>query len=238
MAFRIEFGVVGHEAAGGHGLVEHGVTSVGDFDRSARGEFRADVAESAGGFGQSAECVDLRDGAGGVLQRVEFDQHGSAELRENFRLEGAGALFAAEDAAFHVFQFRRDEAFRVGGGLFAGVIGGDGGEVRLGDFEVVAEDRVVADFERLDAGAGDFAVLQFGDPLASFGSGAAEFVEVGIVAFADHAAVAGGRRGFVNEGGGEEFDQRIEGADLRGEGEEGRGFVGGEGGSEGGKEGE
>ena len=236
--FGVERGVVGNEASGGHCLVKDGMASVGDPDRSSGGEFRADVAKGAGGFGQSAEGVDLRDGAGGVLQGFEFGQDGGAELRKDFRFEGARAFFAAEDAAFHVFQFRRDEAFRVGRSLFAGVIGGDGGEVRLGDFEVVAEDRVVADFERLDAGAGDFAVLQFSDPLTSFGAGATEFVEVGVVAFADHATVARGRRGFVDEGGGEEFDQWIEGAEVRGEGEEGRRVVFGQGRAERGKEGE
>ena len=122
--------------------------------------------------------------------------------------------------------------------MFAGVVVGDGGEVGFGDFEVVAEDGVVADFERLDAGACDFAVLQFGDPAASFGAGAAEFVEVGVVSLADHAAVAEGRRGFVDDGGFEESDERVEGAEVGGEGEERGGVVFGEGGAEGRQEGE
>jgi len=234
----VERGVVGHEAPGGHRLVEDGVASVGDFDCAGGGEYRPDVAEGAGGFGQSGEGVDLGDGAGGLLERCQLGEDGGAELSEDFRLEGAGAFFAAEDATFHFFQLGGDEALRVGGGLFAGVVVGDGGEVGFGHFEVVTEDGVVADFEGLDAGAGDFAILQFGDPAASFGPGTAEFVEIRVVACADHAAVSGGGRRLVDHGGFEEGNQRVEGAEVGGEGEERGIVVFSEGGAKGRKEGE
>ena len=233
----VEHGVVGNEAPGGHGLVEHRVASVGDVDGAAGGEFRPDVAEGAGGFGQAGEGVDLGDTAGGMLEGGQFGENGGAKLAEDFGFEGAGAFVAAEDTAFHFLQFGGDKALRVGRGLLSRVVTGDRSEVGFGHFEVVAENGIVANLEGLDAGAFDFAVLQFGDPAASFGAGTAEFVEVRVVSRADHAAFPDGRRRFVDDGGFEKGDERVEGAEVGGEGEERGGVVFGEGGAERGEKG-
>ena len=122
--------------------------------------------------------------------------------------------------------------------MFARVVAGDGGEVGFGDFEVVAEDGVVADFEGLDAGAGDFAVLQVGDPAAAFGPGAAELIEIRVMPLADHASFACGGRRIVDHGGFKEVDQWIEGEEAGCEAEKRGVVVFGEGGAEGREEGE
>ncbi len=63
-----------------------------------------------------------------------------------------------------LLQVRRDIAFAVGGGLLAHVVVRHVAEIGLRDLDVVAEDGVVADFERVDAGAFALACLEVRDP--------------------------------------------------------------------------
>ena len=118
--------------------------------------------------------------------------------------EAFGAFVGSEDAILHLFEFRGDVAFAVGGGLFAGVVVRDFCEVGFGDFDEVAEDRVEFDFETGDAGAFDFAGLEVGDPLFAVGAGAAEDIEFRVPAVAEHAAFFGGGWRFVDDGAGDE----------------------------------
>ena len=101
-----------------------------------------------------------------------------------------------------------DDAFAVGDGLLAEVVVGDEVEIGLRDFDEVAEDLVVADFEVFDAGPFTFLCLVCGDPVLSFGGGAAEGVELFVVAVSEHAAVLDGDGGLVDDGA---FDEVGEG---------------------------
>src|SRR5262249_20581408 len=78
----------------------------------------------------------------------------------------------------------------VGGAVAFGA--GEGGG---GDFQVVTEDLVVADFERLDAGPLPLRPFETGDPVAGFAGPLAVAVELGGVAGAEGGAFAdqGGR---------------------------------------------
>jgi hypothetical protein len=111
----------------------------------------------AGEVGEPCEHVELGEGGGGLLDGGGMFERGFAQVEEQFVFERVGAFVGAEDFFLHRFEFGCDEAFAACDGLFACVIGGDFGEVGFGDFDVVAEDVVEADFERRDARAFDFA---------------------------------------------------------------------------------
>ncbi len=80
-------------------------------------------------------------------------EHARAQAPKDALLDLDAAVVRGENLAFVFFQFRRREPFRIHQRLLALVVGGGHGEVRLGDLDVVAEDRVIADLERADAGA-------------------------------------------------------------------------------------
>lgn len=79
------------------------------------------------------------------------------------------------------------------------MVGHEGG-VRLRDFDVVAEDAVVGDLERLDAGAFALAGLEFGEEAADVAGDEAKGVELGREAGADDVAGIDGGAGLVGDG--------------------------------------
>ena len=87
-----------------------------------------------------------------------------AQRGEELQLQRDPPLVGAEDLRLELGELGGDEALGVGEGLLAPVVGRDGGEVRARDLDVVAEDAVVADLERGDAGALALARLDGGDP--------------------------------------------------------------------------
>ena len=97
-----------------------------------------------------------RRSCGGCGRRFEneFPQLGKDPL-----LNFDAAVVRGEDFAFVVLQLRRGEALGIDQRLFALVVGRREREVRLGDLDVVAEDRVIAHLQRADAGALPLALL-------------------------------------------------------------------------------
>ncbi len=73
--------------------------------------------------------------------------------------------------------------------------------IGFGDFDVIAEDVVEADFQRADAGAGALALLDLGEVGVAVVRDVAEFVETRVEAVADRAAVVEVDGRFVGEGG-------------------------------------
>ena len=112
-----------------------------------------------------------------------------AHLGEQFFFQREDLVFGVEDLALVVLQLGRGEALGVDQSLLALVVGGGQVLVGLGDFDVVAEDVVEADLQRLDAGAGALAGLDLGDDLAAIAAKVAQFVEIGVAAGADGAAI-------------------------------------------------
>ncbi len=84
--------------------------------------------------------------------------------------------------------------------MFALVIGGSEMEIGLGNFDVVAENLIEADFEGIDAGALAFALFHGGDDLFAVFADIAKLIEFGVIAGADHAGFAGGGGRLVGEG--------------------------------------
>ena len=71
-------------------------------------------------------------------------------------------------------------------GLLAVIVGGHGVQVGLGDFDVVAEDAIEANLERVDAGARALALLHLRDHLLARAADVAQLVELRVDAVADH----------------------------------------------------
>src|SRR5690606_28410263 len=70
----------------------------------------------------------------------------------------------------------------------------------LGQFYIVAMHPVVADLEGRQTGALAFAVLQIDQVLAGVLADVLQVVQLAVVPFADHPAIADHRRGIVDDG--------------------------------------
>ena len=89
----------------------------------------------------------------------------SRRVWKSLILELPRALVGAENFRLHLLQLGRDEALAADGRLLACVMRRHAGEIRFRDLDEIAEDRVETHLERLDPGARDLALLQFGDPV-------------------------------------------------------------------------
>ena len=96
---------------------------------------------------------------------------------------------SAEDLFFVRLQFRRDEALAAGDRLLAVVVSGHAGEIRSRHLDVVPEDAIEADLERVDPGARPFGFLHLRDPPFARAADAAEIVQLRIDAVAHDSAV-------------------------------------------------
>ena len=86
----------------------------------------------------------------------------------------------AEGFFFEGLQFFGDVALGVFDGLLARPDRRNFGAMRVSHFDVVAEDFVVADFQRGDVGVGDELGLILGQPLLAGGADLPQAVEFGI----------------------------------------------------------
>ena len=73
--------------------------------------------------------------------------------------------------------------------------------VGLGNLDVVAEDIVEADFQRLNSGAGPLALLDLCDILPAIAADIAQLVEFGVIARANCAAIGEIERRLIGDGG-------------------------------------
>ena len=158
------------------------------------------VVEQPGRLCQAAEDIDLREGIGGVLQGIEMREDVDAELAKSLVFEPFHAFIRTEDFVLHEFEFRSVIAFAGGGGLFADVIVGREGGVGLGDLDIISEDRVVFYLERFDAGAGDFAILEIGEPLFALRGGQAHFCKFGKEIIPENPALLERGGWFIDDG--------------------------------------
>ncbi|MEY3460037.1 MAG: hypothetical protein RL215_3194 [Planctomycetota bacterium] len=195
--------VVGDELSGGEEAIEDGMSAVADIEDGGVFESGSAVASVGGDGGKAGEGIDFGERFCGSEEFAYGLCDEIAELVEEFEFECECAVFGAEDFVFVFLEFGGDEAFLVFECLFADVVRGDFVDICSGDFEVVAEDFVEADFEAVDTGAFDFASLVGGHPLSSAAHEVAEFVEFGIEAGANDAAVGDSWGWIFNEGGGD-----------------------------------
>ena len=107
----------------------------------------------------------------------------------------------------HLLELLGDVALAVDERLLADVGVGHLVVIGLGDLDVIAEDLVVADLERLDAGPLLLAGLQLGQDAAGVGEQGAQVVHLAAVARADDAALAHGERRLVDDAAGDQVAQ-------------------------------
>ena len=89
----------------------------------------------------------MSDSGSGAAQARGLGSNGGTNVDEKLAFDCDDALVSGEDFAFVSLQLRRSEALGVDQGLLALVIGRSKMQVGLGDFDVVAENLVEADFQ-------------------------------------------------------------------------------------------
>jgi len=166
-----------------------------DLDAPALVDLRPAVIKKPRCLGERSQRVERAERGGCLLNPAHRVRRHCPQAVEDFEFERPRALIGAEDFALDLLEFRRHETLAVDRRLLPGVVAGHAGEVGFGDLDEIPEDGIEADLERLDAGALDLALLEAGDPILALARGRAQFVERGVAAGADHAAVAhdGGR---------------------------------------------
>jgi hypothetical protein len=202
LAAGFEAEIVGNEALAflAEKFFDDGVAAADDEEFAGVVEFRANVAAIGGEFRERGEDVELGDGGSGAAEASGFGGDAGADVNEELALDLEDAFVGGENFALVVFEFGRGEALGVHEGLLAFVICGSVGEIGFGNFDVVAEDLIEADFEGVDAGALAFALFHGGDDLLAVLAQIAEFVEFGMVPGADHAGFGGGSGRLVGNG--------------------------------------
>src|SRR6266498_1905315 len=138
-----------------------------------------------------------------------------ANALKEFVFEFHAPLFGAENFALHFLQFGSDETLAIGDGLLADILRRNFVEVSFCDFDVVTEDRIETDFERLDASARDLVLLKFRDPIFASAHGGAQFVERGIEAVVYDAAFFDCERWFVQDSAFKDVDEFGKLSELR-----------------------
>ena len=123
--------------------------AVADVQRTRVANLGPGIIEQPRGLGEGSQDIQLCQGGSAPLEGGESFQDGLAHAQKEFVFEFDAAFLGAQDFAFHVLQLGRDEAFTVGDGLLAGVMRRDFVEVGLGDLEVIAEDGIESDLERV-----------------------------------------------------------------------------------------
>ena len=198
----VEVEIVGDEASGflfGEAL-DDGMASGEDAHLAGIGEGGALVAILGGDLGERGGDIEFGDGGGGGADALGVRGGALADVGEEFLFEGEDLVFGVEHFALVVLQLGRGEALGVDQGLLALVVGGREVLIGAGDFDVVAEDVVEADLERGDAGALALAGFDLGDVLLAVLAEVAEFVELGVIAGADGAAIGEVERRLVGDG--------------------------------------
>ena len=198
LAVAVERRVVRHERAVAAALDDR-VTPVDDRDLVAVVHVRLDVVRKRSGFGEAGKDVERSQRARRFLNARRFGGDPGAQLLEQLDLALEDPLVGAEHFLLVFLQRRRDEPLSTGDRLLAVVVGRHRMQVRLRNLDVVAEHAVVADLQRVDAGASALAFFELGDHLLARSADAPQFVDFGVEAVADVAAIPHQRAGVVDE---------------------------------------
>ena len=126
--------------------------AVADLQHAFVGNLRAAIIMQPRRFGERRQHVQLRQRGSGLLDFRQLAQHFLAHALENFVFQFHAALFRAENFALHRLQLRRDETLAVRDGLLAMIMRRNLVEIRLGDFDVIAENGIEPHFERGNSG--------------------------------------------------------------------------------------
>ncbi len=115
-------------------------------------------------------------------------------------LKLAGTLFRPEDLLLILLQLRDGKALSIDQGLLSLVVGGNHGEVCLGDLDIIAKHFIEFDFKRSDAGLLYFLSLQAGNPLLCIAGDGAQIIQLRIESRSDEPSVLHPERRVLNKG--------------------------------------
>ena len=176
------------------------MAAVVDLDHAGIVHHRAAVAVFDRDDGKRRERVKLRDRGGGLLDALGARADLVAQGGEDLVFERVVTLPRGQDLLLQVLELLRDVALAVDERLLADVGVGHLILEGIGDLDVVAEDLVVADLQRADAGAFLFLRFNGGEQPLAAGENVVQAVDLGVEALADEAALAHGERRLVHDG--------------------------------------
>ena len=210
----IELHIVRHKGRAVEHLFHHGVAALFQNDFSAEVHLGALVAVRHRHRRERGENIELRHGGGRSLHPLELRRRLGPHLLKQLGFELHGFFMCAQNTALKLFQIGRDEALAVRQSLLSYVLVGHLVAVRVGNLDIITEYPVVTYFEfwnsrflallRFELGNDFFAAAHIGSQL----------VELFMVAGADHAALADGKRGLVDDGAFDEGRHILERVDL------------------------
>ena len=156
--------------------------------------FRGHLREGAGDiqFGDSGRGLPDSRGVSGGEQ---------AQILKDLALQGQHLFFRVQNLAFQFLELRRGEAFGIHQRLLTLVIRGRVVQVGFRNFDVIAENVVEANLERLDSRAAALPRFNLGDVLAAVAADVAQLIQLGVEAGADGAAVGEIGRRLFRDGG-------------------------------------
>jgi hypothetical protein len=150
---------------------------------------------------ERAQRIEFADRRGGFEDLRGMHSKVAQQPDKELQLEFLEARLRAQNLALEFLERGCGEAFRADQRLLALVVSGRALGVGFGDFDVVAEDLVVADLERGDAGALALRGFQTRDDAARVEGQRAHLVDLQVEAGADGVAVARIDRRLIADGG-------------------------------------
>ena len=156
----------------------------------SRHELRPRKPQRVGALGERLQHVERRQRGGDRLQRRNRGRELGQQRVEQPPLAGERALLRRQRLRLERLELRRDVALGVLQRLAAPVVVGHALGVRARDLDVEAVHAVVFDLQVRDAAALALARSRSTQELRAVGVDGAQFVELGVEAGGDHAAVA------------------------------------------------
>ena len=170
--------VVRHELPRLDHVLDDRMPSLRDSDRVSLVQLGPHVPLPLGNLRQGREGVDARDCPRDRHDRPRGVRNLPADLTEQTRLQLGDPLLRVQDERLVLLHLRRDEAFGVHQCLAADVLLRGLRQVGAADLDVVAEDLVVPDLQRLDARPLALGLLQRRDVILSLPRRVAELVQI------------------------------------------------------------
>ena len=147
----VEMRIVRHEEVARQDALHERMAAVLDVDNAVRPHLRAHVVVGAGRLRETREHIDECDLVRRLLDLCQMRLDGLADLREEVVLDVDDFLLRAEDLRLELLELLRDVALRIRERLLADVAVRHAIRTAVAHLNVVAEDLVVADLQRLDA---------------------------------------------------------------------------------------
>ena len=171
-------------------LLNDRVAAAFDFDMlDFRVNRRADVVVFESHRGKRNHGVELRNRPCGFLESGNFVKQRILYALEKHEFQFQCFFFGAQNLFFDFFKLLGDVAFAGRQSLFSLVAKRHEVGLAFADFEIIAENFVISDFEVFDARGFFFVMLEVRQPDFAFGACRAIAVEFAVISFFDEAAV-------------------------------------------------